>query len=320
MKQLFFTSTLISTLLLSCIIIVPHVQAEETNEADDRMALFKKTEAISLVPWYYLAAWDQYERNIQEAQTKQIPIAITFDEIVWHGLMNAGKNNHQAIIQQFGGIGKDANSDKIANQTDPEDILFTAATYLQQNGNHPDAYHIQLWHMYNRDLSVQTIKNTAKIYKHFQSIDLTDRAFPIANGYHYTYRNTWGHSRGYGGRRIHEGTDIFASYGTPVQSTTYGIVELKGWNEFGGWRIGIRDVHNIYHYYAHLNHFTEGIEIGDIVKPGDIIGTVGSSGYGPPGTAGKFPPHLHYGMYKDNGKNEWAFDPFPYLKKWERQQ
>ena len=28
-------------------------------------------------------------------------------------------------------------------------------------------------------------------------------------------------------------------------------------------------------------------------------GGVGSSGYGPPGTSGKFPPHLHYGMYKD---------------------
>lgn len=39
-----------------------------------------------------------------------------------------------------------------------------------------------------------------------------------------------------------------------------------------------------------------------------------------PGTSGKFPPHLHYGMYKDNGYTEWSFDPYPYLKQWERQE
>jgi len=27
---------------------------------------------------------------------------------------------------------------------------------------------------------------------------------------------------------------------------------------------------------------------------------------------------LHYGMYKDNGKNEWSFDPYPQLRTWER--
>lgn len=57
---------------------------------------------------------------------------------------------------------------------------------------------------------------------------------------------------------------------------------------------------------------------GQIVEPGQLIGSVGSSGYGPPGTAGKFPPHLHYGLYKDNGRTEWSFDPYPHLKAWER--
>jgi len=27
---------------------------------------------------------------------------------------------------------------------------------------------------------------------------------------------------------------------------------------------------------------------------------------------------LHYGMYKDNGSREWSFDPYPFLRKWER--
>ena len=84
-----------------------------------------------------------------------------------------------------------------------------------------------------------------------------------------------------------------------------------GWNEYGGWRIGIRDNHNTYHYFAHLAYFDKGIKEGDIVEPGTLLGFVGSTGYGKEGTSGKFPPHLHYGLYKYNGKTEWAFDPYP---------
>ena len=127
-------------------------------------------------------------------------------------------------------------------------------------------------------------------------------------------------SRGWGGRRMHEGTDLFASYSVPVKSTTFGKVEVMGWNDYGGWRIGIRDVNNTYHYYAHLSGYTKDLKEGDILEPGTIIGYVGSSGYGKQGTSGKFPPHLHYGMYKYNGRVEWAYDPFPSLKRWEQEE
>src|SRR5699024_11278036 len=70
--------------------------------------------------------------------------------------------------------------------------------------------------------------------------------------------------------------------------------------------------------YAHLSGYEDGIQVGQVVKPGDVLGRVGSTGYGPPGTSGKFPPHLHYGMYKYNGVRERSFDPYPYLQKWEQ--
>lgn len=289
--------------------------AEETFQ--NRYALYKKISAITNIPWYYLAAFDQYERNINKDNSEQL-IGISFPEEIWFGAGNITFETDAKIISLFNGIGQDGNGDGQANINDPEDILFTAAKLLLQNGITEDDIKISLWNIYKRDLSVKTIVNIAKIYKHFQTIELLDRDFPVSIHYNYSYRSTWGHRRGFGGNRIHEGTDIFANYGTPVKSTTYGVVELKGWNLYGGWRIGIRDIHNIYHYYAHLNSYAENIKIGDIVKPGDLLGTVGSSGYGPPGTAGKFPPHLHYGMYKDNGHNEWSFDPYPYLRKWER--
>ncbi len=297
-----------------------HTKAEKKeNKYPQRYALYKKTEAVSLVPWYYLAAMDQYERNIDKEKEKEDPlVSISFPEELWYGLGNSKKINDVQIVEMFDGIGKDGNGDGKADPNNPEDILLTAAITLKKNGLSDDDIKISLWEHYQRDLSVKTITNNAKVFKHFQSIELTDRDFPVSIDHNYSYRSTWGDGRGFGGRRIHEGTDIFANYGTPVKSTTYGVVELKGWNLYGGWRIGIRDIFNIYHYYAHLNGYNDDIKVGDIVQPGDVLGSVGSTGYGPPGTAGKFPPHLHYGMYQDNGRNEWSFDPYPYLKRWER--
>lgn len=294
-----------------------HAEEKEDDIFAKRMELYKKTEALTLIPWYYLAAIDQYERNIQKDVPSSQVISISFEHVKWFGIGNT-KNMNETVIGLFNGIGKDGNGDHIADPDNPEDVLYTMGRYLQSYGYSNEDIRIALWNHYQRDLNVQSIMNTARVFNKFNGIELTDRVFPLPSKYNYSYNNTWGNRRGFGGLRIHEGTDIFADHGTPVRSTTYGVVELMGWNLFGGWRIGLRDVHNIYHYYAHLNKYKEGIEVGQIVKPGDVIGYVGSTGYGPPGTSGKFPPHLHYGMYKDNGYSDWSFDPYPYLKKWER--
>ena len=291
---------------------------DKENIFEERKALYKKTEAITLIPWYYLAAIDQFERNKQTEIPEDMLISIRIPSIEWFGIGNSAQSQHPSIIGVFNGVGKDGNGDGKANPENPEDILYTMANILLQYGFTDNDIKRGLWNYYKRDLTVQTIKNTANVFKTFGDIELTDRDFPVDTNYNYSYQNTWGDRRGFGGLRIHEGTDIFADYGTPALATTYGVVELKGWNRFGGWRIGIRDIHNIYHYYAHFSKYEEDMKVGQVVQPGDILGYVGSTGYGPPGTAGKFPPHLHYGMYKDDGYSEWSFDPFPYLIKWER--
>ncbi len=285
---------------------------------DERMALYKKTEALTQVPWYYIAAIDQYERNSKKDDSEEKVVSITIPDELWYGLGNSSLIKDEDIIQFFHGNGKDGNGDNKADPKQPEDVLYTMANIILEYGPAKDEVKIALWNHYKRDLTVQTIMNTAKVFRKFKSINLTDRDFPVSLNYNYSYRSTWGNRRGFGGLRIHEGTDIFAGYGTPVKSTTYGVVELKGWNLYGGWRIGIRDIYNIYHYYGHLSGYEDDIEVGQVVQPGDVLGSVGSTGYGPPGTSGKFPPHLHYGMYKDNGYSEFSFDPFPYLRKWEK--
>nr|WP_246001152.1 M23 family metallopeptidase [Oceanobacillus piezotolerans] len=293
-------------------------EEKEPSIYDERMALYKKTETLTQIPWIYFAAIDNFERNIQDSNEPEKVVSINIPDEIWFGIGNSGSNTDTQIINIFEGKGKDGNGDGKAEIDNPEDILYTMANLLLEYGPTEDDIKIGLWNYYKRDLTVQTIMNTSKVFRRFGDINLTDRDFPVNIRYNYSYRNTWGDRRGFGGLRMHEGTDIFADYGTPVHSTTYGVVEVMGWNLYGGWRIGIRDIYNIYHYYAHMSGFQEDLQVGQVLKPGDVIGSVGSSGYGPPGTSGKFPPHLHYGMYKDNGYSEFSFDPFPYLNKWER--
>jgi len=280
--------------------------------------------ALTGIPWYWLAAINQYERTMNKVIKARQPwnerlVSIYYSETEWAGPFNPDPNDTNPVsIQFFGGIGSDGNQDGKADMNDPIDVMYTMTSHLLRYGIGDKHLRAALWEHYHNPRSVQRIEQFARMYRTFGKLDLSKRAFPVPVRSHYSYRSTWGAARGWGGRRIHEGTDIFADYGTPVRSTCYGIVEVMGWNRYGGWRIGIRDIHNVYHYFAHLSGFQKGLKEGDLVEPGQTIGWVGSSGYGRPGTQGKFPPHLHYGMYRDTGLAEWSFDPYPYLRRWEK--
>ena len=46
---------------------------------------------------------------------------------------------------------------------------------------------------------------------------------------------------------------MMGQVGTPVIAVESGYVEAMGWNQYGGWRLGIRSFdHKRYYYYAHL--------------------------------------------------------------------
>ncbi len=63
---------------------------------------------------------------------------------------------------------------------------------------------------------------------------------PIARGYGFSHYDDFGAGRSYGYRRKHLGNDLMAPVGTPVVAVEGGVVEAAGWNQYGGWRIGIR--------------------------------------------------------------------------------
>lgn len=115
--------------------------------------------------------------------------------------------------------------------------------------------------------------------------------------------DTWGAARD--GDRSHEGIDVFAERGTPVTSTTRGVVGAVREGGLGGRQVWVRGPGLENHYYAHLDDWAEGLVAGDVVLPGDVLGYVGDSG-----NARGTSPHLHYGIYGDGG----ALDPLPRLR------
>lgn len=124
---------------------------------------------------------------------------------------------------------------------------------------------------------------------------------PIAAGYGYSHSDDFGNQRTFGFARKHLGHDMMGSLGTPVVAVESGIVEAMGWNRYGGWRIGIRSSDNKrYHYYAHLQKdhpFADGLEVGDVVQAGDLIGFMGKTGYSDKENTNNIETvHLHYGI------------------------
>lgn len=124
---------------------------------------------------------------------------------------------------------------------------------------------------------------------------------PIAEGFGYSHYEDFGNSRSYGYNRRHMGNDLCGSIGTPIVAMEGGVIEELGWNQYGGWRIGIRSFDNKrYYYYAHLRKdhpYAPGLKIGSHVQGGDVIGYLGMTGYSTKENVNNMKvPHLHFGI------------------------
>jgi Peptidase family M23/Bacterial TSP3 repeat len=106
------------------------------------------------------------------------------------------------------------------------------------------------------------------------------------------------------GGRSHEGIDIFADRGTPIQAISGGTVVNGFGNDLGGKVVWVDGDDGRLYYYAHLDEIG-ALELGDRVETGAVIGTVGTSG-----NAATTPPHLHLQIKEDG---EWI-NPFTFLE------
>ncbi|MEF2920433.1 MAG: M23 family metallopeptidase [Acutalibacteraceae bacterium] len=124
---------------------------------------------------------------------------------------------------------------------------------------------------------------------------------PIAKTFPFSHYDDFGSSRSYGYNRRHLGHDLMAATGTPVIAIEGGTVEVMGWNQYGGWRIGIRSADKKrYYYYAHLRQnrpFHPDLSEGCTVTAGQVIGYVGRTGYSTTENTNNIETsHLHLGI------------------------
>lgn len=117
-----------------------------------------------------------------------------------------------------------------------------------------------------------------------------------------------------GGARRHDAIDIMAPHGTPVIAAAPGTVERLFFSEGGGGvTLYVRSTDNRWsYYYAHLQRYAPGLQEGQQVQRGQVIGYVGSTG-----NANPEGPHLHFAVNRMAPGDDWhggeAINPYPLL-------
>jgi len=187
--------------------------------------------------------------------------------------------------------------------------LFEASQDTSQQLNHLQAADI------GDTLLIYDIQNDGEYILRIQPELLSDLSYelkitaepslanPIVTTARQNIGSFFGNERDAGARK-HEGIDIFANRHTPAVAAANGIVSRVGTNNLGGKVVFLKPTGRpINLYYAHLD--SQLVVTGQSVAIGDTLGLVGNTG-----NARTTPPHLHFGIYTQNG----AIDPLPFIR------
>lgn len=134
---------------------------------------------------------------------------------------------------------------------------------------------------------------------------------PVAGVDRTAMRDTFDEVRG---NRRHEAIDILAPRGTPVIATDDGTVKKLFTSVPGGLTVYQFDPDERYcYYYAHLDAYAAGLHEGQLLRRGDVLGYVGTTG-----NAAKNTPHLHFALIRLDAERRWwkgsYVNPWPLLR------
>ncbi|SPF41807.1 Peptidase M23 family protein [Candidatus Desulfosporosinus infrequens] len=154
--------------------------------------------------------------------------------------------------------------------------------------------------------TIRTVQRHRQILEQYTYYQPNKYTFPVIGPT--WFEDSFGAERE-GGKRRHEGTDLFSAEGTPIVSICGGRVEQLGWNRLGGERVGVRGDDGNYYYYAHLHSISTLLVKGQRIETGEPVGSMGHTG-----DALTTPDHLHFGIELANG--QWI-NPYPFLEVWQ---
>jgi murein DD-endopeptidase MepM/ murein hydrolase activator NlpD len=135
-------------------------------------------------------------------------------------------------------------------------------------------------------------------------------AVPVVGVTKQNLRDTYNERRG---SRPHEALDIPAPRGTQVIAAGDGRVVKLFRSVAGGLTVYQFDPSEQFaYYYAHLDHYAQSLTEGMMLKRGDPIGAVGTTG-----NARDDSPHLHFAIFKLGPEKRWwkgsPVNPLPLL-------
>jgi murein DD-endopeptidase MepM/ murein hydrolase activator NlpD len=124
-------------------------------------------------------------------------------------------------------------------------------------------------------------------------------------------RDTFADARG---SHAHEALDIMAPRHTLVRAVDDGRIQKLFTSKAGGFTIYQFDPTETFsYYYAHLDRYADGLREGQMVRQGDLLGYVGSSGNASPDA-----PHLHFAIFRLTPERQWwkgePINPYPALR------
>jgi murein DD-endopeptidase MepM/ murein hydrolase activator NlpD len=115
------------------------------------------------------------------------------------------------------------------------------------------------------------------------------------------------------GEASHDALDIMAPRGTPVVAVADGRIAKLFTSKPGGLTVYQFDTSERFaYYYAHLDRYADGLAEGQLLRRGDPVGTVGSTG-----NASANAPHLHFAVHVLGPERAWwkgtPVNPFPLI-------
>jgi peptidoglycan LD-endopeptidase LytH len=110
--------------------------------------------------------------------------------------------------------------------------------------------------------------------------------------------------------RGHEAVDLLAPRNALVRAVEDGKIAKLFFSRAGGNTVYQFDPSERFcYYYAHLDHYADGLRDGQLVAKGEVIGYVGTTGNARPDT-----PHLHFAILELGDDKRWwhgtAIDPY----------
>src|ERR1039458_8335027 len=112
----------------------------------------------------------------------------------------------------------------------------------------------------------------------------------------------------------HEALDIMGPRGTGAPAPAQGAEFTLFTSKPGGLTVyQFDDSRSWCYYYAHLDHYAPGLKEGMLLRKGDVLGYVGSTGDASPDA-----PHLHFAVFEVGREKHWwegtAVHPLPLLR------